>query len=207
MDQNPSDTEKGRSQSARWRAAHREQHRASVSAWRLANPEKARAKDRRAAERRKVARLAKREAHRAAAAQAAPAKAAVRREKARAHYRANRERILEQSRKWRAANPGKSAALQKVWRDGNQEKRRASKRARKAAKRVTLVRELTKLQRGRCAYCRATLGNDFHVDHVMPLKLGGADHRSNLQLACESCNLTKSAQHPVDFAQSLGRLI
>lgn len=116
-------------------------------------------------------------------------------------------RQREQQKRWREANPGKSAALQRAWKDRNREKVRTGKRARKSAKRITLVRELTKLQRGRCAYCREKLGDSFHVDHVMPLKLGGPDKRSNLQLACEPCNLTKNAQHPIDFARSTGRLL
>jgi 5-methylcytosine-specific restriction endonuclease McrA len=116
-------------------------------------------------------------------------------------------RQREQQRLWRGANRDKARALQKAWRDRNREKRRNDKRARSTAKRATLVRDLTKLQRGRCAYCRVKLGTTFHVDHIMPLKLGGADRRSNLQLACETCNLTKNAQHPVAFAQSLGLLL
>lgn len=114
---------------------------------------------------------------------------------------------MAQSRKWRADNPGKSAALQKAWREKNPEKRRSNKRARKAAKRITLVRELTKLQRGRCAYCRVRLGDQFHVDHVTPLKRGGPDHRANLQLACVGCNQSKGARDPVEFAQSKGLLL
>lgn len=116
-------------------------------------------------------------------------------------------RQSERQRIWREANREKARALQKAWRDRNQDKCRADKRARKVAKRITLVRELTKLQRGRCAYCPAKLDGGFHVDHIMPLKLGGPDKRSNLQLACEPCNLTKSAQHPIDFARSTGRLL
>lgn len=119
--------------------------------------------------------------------------------------RAARQR--EKSKAWREANRDRFLELQKEWRERNIEKRRAAKRSRKTAKRVTLVRELTKLQRGRCAYCCVKLGSDFHVDHIMPLKLGGPDERSNLQLACGPCNLSKSAKHPVAYAQSLGRLI
>lgn len=177
----------------------------------MANPEKAREKNRRWAAQRKAKRHAAREARLAATiderAAAEVARAEAKRERARVRYLANREANLEQSRKWREANPGKSAALQRAWRQNNRDRVRAAKRARKSTKRITLVRELTQLQRGRCAYCRAKLGDEFHVDHVMPLKLGGPDRRSNLQLACEPCNLTKSAQDPIDFARSTGRLL
>lgn len=203
--------ERNRIARAKWRAEHREEHRASVKAWRLANPDAAREKDRRAAERRKAkkraareARLAATVAERAVAKSASAERARVRKH---SHYLANREHVLEQSRKWREANPGKSATLQRAWRGKNREKVRANKRSRKAAKRITLVRELTKLQRGRCAYCRTRLADEFHVDHVMPLKRGGPDRRSNLQLTCVPCNLAKSAQHPIAFAQSKGMLL
>lgn len=63
------------------------------------------------------------------------------------------------------------------------------------------------LQKGRCAYCRAFLGLDFHVDHIVPVALGGTNDPVNLQLACPNCNVAKGATPPAAFAQSLGLLI
>lgn len=200
-----------RIQSRKWRAANRERHRASVRAWKKANPEKVREKDLRNQAARTVRQRAAREARLLETTEArAAAKIACaerRRAAARVYYVANRERICETSKAWRAANPGKSAILQKAWKDKNPEKVRALKRARKVAKRAMIKRDLMKLQRGRCAYCREKLGVDTHVDHVMPLKRGGPDKRSNLQLTCAPCNLTKNARHPITFAQSLGMLL
>lgn len=55
------------------------------------------------------------------------------------------------------------------------------------------------LQRWRyqCCYCdnRAT-----HLDHVIPLKLGGDDMASNIVPACASCNLRKGARSLADWA-------
>ena len=48
---------------------------------------------------------------------------------------------------------------------------------------------------GRCEYCRApqdACGYHFHLEHVVPVTLGGADGDSNRALACASCNLAKS---------------
>lgn len=53
------------------------------------------------------------------------------------------------------------------------------------------VQELYRLQKGRCKYCGRKVGKDFHVDHVVPFSRGGADHPSNLAVACPSCNLSK----------------
>jgi hypothetical protein len=47
----------------------------------------------------------------------------------------------------------------------------------------------------RCEYCRApqqACGYRFHVEHVRPRSLGGADAFANRALACASCNLAKA---------------
>ena len=47
----------------------------------------------------------------------------------------------------------------------------------------------------RCEYCRmhqALQSAVFHVEHIIPRKLGGSDDLNNLAWACPGCNLTKS---------------
>src|SRR6266481_7722962 len=39
---------------------------------------------------------------------------------------------------------------------------------------------------------------DRHVDHYIPVKLGGANETSNLQILCKSCNLKKGAKADID---------
>jgi 5-methylcytosine-specific restriction endonuclease McrA len=68
------------------------------------------------------------------------------------------------------------------------------------------------LQRGKCAYCRKNLKRGgrlgCHIDHIIPLALGGAHVQNNLQLTCALCNIRKHAKHPIEFAQSsLGLLL
>ena len=49
----------------------------------------------------------------------------------------------------------------------------------------------------RCEYCRApqrVCGYRFHIEHIVPRVLGGADDLSNLALACGPCNLSKGAR-------------
>jgi 5-methylcytosine-specific restriction endonuclease McrA len=62
-------------------------------------------------------------------------------------------------------------------------------------------------QRGRCAMCRISLRRGYHLDHIMPLALGGFGGASNIQLLCAPCNLSKGARHPIDFAQARGLLL
>lgn len=69
------------------------------------------------------------------------------------------------------------------------------------------IKRLLKLQRGLCAYCRCDISKGFHVDHIMPVALGGDSDPSNLQLTCATCNQRKAAKDPFDFAKEVGRLI
>jgi 5-methylcytosine-specific restriction endonuclease McrA len=52
------------------------------------------------------------------------------------------------------------------------------------------------LQEGECFYCGKTLGDRYHVDHVMPVSLGGSNGPENLVIACPRCNIRKGAKHP-----------
>lgn len=55
---------------------------------------------------------------------------------------------------------------------------------------------------GACEYCRLlqdASGVTFHVEHIVPLVLGGSTVLSNLALSCPGCNLAKSDRlHAVD---------
>lgn len=69
------------------------------------------------------------------------------------------------------------------------------------------IARIIKQQKHKCAYCRACLKGGYHIDHIMPLALGGSNWPSNLQGLCAPCNLSKGAKHPIDFAQEKGRLL
>lgn len=132
--------------------------------------------------------------------------------------------------KWRAENPDKVLANNDQWAADNPEKIRASKAKWKAANPEAcrihdqnrrareieaggklskgLAARLFKLQRGKCACgCKQPLGNDYHLDHRMPLALGGTNTDDNMQLLRQRCNLSKGAKHPVEFMQSRGLLL
>jgi 5-methylcytosine-specific restriction endonuclease McrA len=55
-------------------------------------------------------------------------------------------------------------------------------------------------QKGHCFYCKTRLGDSYHAEHVMPLVLGGSNGPENIVAACPTCNLSKNAKHPMDFA-------
>ena len=117
-----------------------------------------------------------------------------------AYRAANSEKINKVSAKWRAANieAGRIYA----------HNRRARKREAGGRLSSGLAERLFKLQRGKCACgCKQPLGDDYHLDHRMPLALGGTNTDDNMQLLTAKCNLQKSAKHPVDFMQQRGFLL
>src|SRR5574340_787097 len=67
--------------------------------------------------------------------------------------------------------------------------------------------KLFKLQKGKCACCGKRLGDDYHLDHIMPLALGGTNTDDNIQLLRAECNLQKHAKHPVEFMRQRGFLL
>jgi hypothetical protein len=116
---------------------------------------------------------------------------------------------------WRKANPEITKASTAAWAKANPEAKRIHSNNRRARKIESggklsngLSVKLFKLQRGKCACgCKQPLGDDYHLDHIMPLALGGTNTDDNIQLLRSICNLQKNAKHPVDFMQQRGFLI
>ena len=60
---------------------------------------------------------------------------------------------------------------------------------------------------GHCAYCGEYIRyEDMQVDHVMPLRKGGADSIDNMLPACRSCNHYKSTLTIEQFRASIERM-
>jgi len=115
---------------------------------------------------------------------------------------------------WINANPEKIRANSTKWAKANPEARRIHQQNRKARKQVNggtiskgLAAKLFKLQKGLCPCCKQPLGEDYHLDHIMPIDLGGANEDWNIQLLRSKCNLQKSAKDPIAFMQSRGFLL
>lgn len=54
-----------------------------------------------------------------------------------------------------------------------------------------------------CWWCERPIKGTPHIDHVIPLALGGLNEPQNLVLSCARCNFKKNAKHP----HELGRLL
>lgn len=121
-----------------------------------------------------------------------------------AEYKAeNRERIAAQKAAYRLANPDKHSA------DGRN--RRARIRNAEGTHTATDITRILDAQRGLCANCHAKLfksgKNKFHADHIIPLAKGGSNWPDNIQCLCPTCNTSKHAKDPIEWARQNGRLI
>lgn len=127
----------------------------------------------------------------------------------------NLDRKKASNAKWRDANTEKMKEYEVKWRAENPEKIRIKNHNRRARKLESggklspgLAAKLFKLQRGKCACgCGQTLSDDYHLDHIMPLALGGTNTDYNIQLLTATCNQQKHAKHPVEFMQQRGFLL
>ncbi len=127
-----------------------------------------------------------------------------------AYRAANRAVANATSAAWYAANTERK----KAYSVDNSEARRINDQNREARKRRNggilsrgLSQRLFKLQRGLCPCCKQPLGDSYHLDHIIPIDLGGPNVDSNMQLLRSVCNLQKHAKHPIDFMQERGFLL
>lgn len=109
-----------------------------------------------------------------------------------AEYRAVKKDEINAKRKaQRAADPSierVKAATRRAWKKQNGG--RLSK---------DIVQQLLEKQQGLCACCSTPLNGVFHLDHIMPLALGGRNADDNVQLLLPRCNMQKHKLHPDEF--------
>lgn len=132
----------------------------------------------------------------------------------RAYAAANKSKINERISVWRRLNPEKTKLYCAVYRAENSGKWRVYNQNRRALKKANggclsggIVQKLLVLQKGKCVCCGKSLGNNYHLDHIMPLSLGGANEDSNVQLLRQECNNQKHSKHPIDFMRQRGKLL
>ena len=97
----------------------------------------------------------------------------------------NRDRNVKYSRQWRAANPDKNAQ--------QEARRRATKREQTpelTPEEQQHIQDIYWLAKD----LRAVTGEEYHVDHIIPLAKGGLHHPDNLQVLPADLNLKKGAK-------------
>lgn len=134
------------------------------------------------------------------------------------YYKSNECRIKSRNSKWLEENGDKKKAIDKEyrvsnkvkvktakdkWQRENPDKRAATdrnRRSRLASAQGTHtaddVRYIMWAQSFMCYYCGIPIRDSYHVDHIMPIALGGGNGPDNLQCLCPTCNLRKGALHP-----------
>jgi hypothetical protein len=113
------------------------------------------------------------------------------------YYEKHKEQIKAKVSLYRKTNPTKVRALAQ------------SRRRKESLGKLSpnIIETLLKKQKGLCVCCRAKLVNEFHLDHIVPLALGGTNTDDNVQLLTPKCNLQKNAKHPIDYMQERGYLL
>lgn len=128
-------------------------------------------------------------------------------------YKTNPEKMKACVADWQRRNAEKVKADHSAWTKRNSDKTRVHNHNRRTLigsgkLSADIARKLMQLQRSKCACCKVDLKKSkYHLDHIMPLALGGANEDSNMQVLCATCNLSKHAKHPVEFMRSRGLLL
>ena len=119
------------------------------------------------------------------------------------YYQNNKEKY----RKTNNDNKKRRALWCKKYEQANPERRLSIIHKRRALKlnadgtfNLLDIKTLLRIQNSKCVYCKTDLimasKNKYHIDHKMPLFLGGSNYPENLQLLCPTCNLSKGHKHP-----------
>lgn len=115
----------------------------------------------------------------------------------------HRDAINKRRRDDRKVRPEYYRAFEKQWRHNNPAKVRANHAMRRGAIRSQLdARDIElqlKSQKGRCWHCGCLLGEEWHVDHLIPVARGGSNEPENLVISCPKCNLSKGAKLPQEW--------
>jgi len=110
------------------------------------------------------------------------------------------------SRAWYEANAEHVRAKARAWNEANPERKRdivSRRRARKATA-VPQRWRLSECPDHLCYWCGTELTHDnTHLDHIMPLSLGGPHTPDNTANTCAPCNLTKNNKHPLVWIAQL----
>lgn len=104
------------------------------------------------------------------------------------NYKESREKLNARNRKYEATNPAV-----KIRHANREARRRAAKRG-LPNEHVDRL-QLLEMHDGRCGICGEGVDpNNFHIDHRIPLSLGGHHTYANTQPAHPKCNLSKGGR-------------
>lgn len=110
----------------------------------------------------------------------------------------NKEKFDKYQKEWHKSEKGKASSANAI-----HKRRTITKQGDVTTQQIL---ELKKAKH--CYWCNISLKNKtIHIDHYVPLAKGGKHTLSNLVIACSKCNLNKNAKDPIEFANSVGKLM
>ena len=124
---------------------------------------------------------------------------------AESYYQANKEKIKATTKQWQKDNPEASKPVHNKYGKRFQpvdlvkariaaNNRRARKMQNGGSLSPNIIDALLKKQNWKCACCDAPILDDYHLDHIVPLSLGGENSDINVQILLPKCNWRKGAR-------------
>jgi len=111
------------------------------------------------------------------------------------------ECLAERNRAWKKSDRGKLSKKR-----ARHQRRALTKSSSIPFTSSELINHIAKFN-SQCCYCGCGVKEDYHLDHVTPLSIGGLNSLGNLAIACVSCNLSKGARGLEWYQGSENRLI
>lgn len=117
----------------------------------------------------------------------------------RAWKKANPKKVNAANRRYNARKPEVMRASRRRWEEKNPHAKAEVQQTRRARKQACFVEKVYKSKvwrrdEGICGIChRPADPDDWHLDHVVPLALGGEHSYANTQVSHPVCNLRKAA--------------
>lgn len=115
-----------------------------------------------------------------------------------------REAAVAYMRARRKANPEPQRAAARAYRLRHPEKYAESTARYKARKRGNGIEPYERAaiyvrDGGKCHLCGKRVGQDFHIDHLVPISAGGADAEWNVAIAHPLCNIRRGNRGPAQL--------
>jgi hypothetical protein len=127
-------------------------------------------------------------------------------EKSKEYRENNKEKESERIKEWRLKNKDRVRLKNREWRLNNLHVMRINEQNRRSRKKFNggklskgIIEKLYNEQKGLCACCGESLENGYHLDHIIPLTMGGSHSDDNAQLLTPHCNLSKGCKHPDEY--------
>lgn len=111
------------------------------------------------------------------------------------YYEEHKESIAEQKQQYRQEHPEIMHAC------NNNRRARELNAEGKITK--ELIEEKLKYYNYCCMYCGEYCGDNYHIEHILPLSRGGSNLPDNIGIACPHCNTRKGSKTYEEFIKIL----